>query len=120
MDEQKVVQSATEHQITWKFNPPSAPDMGGAWERLVRSTKEVLCSLMSENVLTDAQLYTAFTEVERIINSRPLTHSSDHIADHETLTPNHILLCLHLAAYKLARRISIAERNDGEENICLN
>ena len=95
MDEQKVLQFATKHQIVWKFNPPSAPHMGGAWERLVRSTKEILHSLMSDKVLTDAQLYTVFTDIERILNSRPLTHISDHIDDLEPLTPNHILLGLH-------------------------
>ncbi len=95
MDEVKITQFATSRQIIWKFNPPAAPHMGGAWERLVRSTKEVLSALMTDKVLTDQQLYTLLTEVERILNSRPLTHISDHIDDLEALTPNHILLGLH-------------------------
>ena len=95
MDEEKITQFAARKQITWRFNPPSAPHMGGAWERLVRSTKEVLSALMEDKVLTDQQLYTLLTEVERILNSRPLTHISDHVDDLEALTPNHILLGLH-------------------------
>ena len=69
--------------------------MGGAWERLVRSTKEILTAMMKDRVLTDQQLYTLLTEVERILNSRPLTHISGDVNDLEPLTPNHILLGLH-------------------------
>ena len=95
IDKDKVSQFAASKLITWNFNPPSAPHMGGAWERLVRSTKEVLSALMKGKVLTDQQFYTLLTEVERILNSRPLTHLSDHVDDLEPLTPNHILLGLH-------------------------
>ena len=69
--------------------------MGGAWERLVRSVKEVMTAIMTDRVPTDPQLYTFLTEVERIINSRPLTHVSDDCKDLEALTPNHLLLGVH-------------------------
>ena len=69
--------------------------MGGAWERLVRSVKEVMTAIMTDRVPTDPQLYTFLTEVERIINSRPLTHVSDDCTDLEALTPNHLLLGVH-------------------------
>ena len=69
--------------------------MGGAWERLVRSTKEVLSGLMENRVLTDDQLYTLLTEVESILNIRPITHFSNNPDDLDPLTPNHILLGLH-------------------------
>ena len=81
--------------IRWEFNPPGAPHMGGAWERLVRSVKEVMTGLMNEQVLTDPQLHTLFTEAENIVNSRPLTHISDDINDLTALTPNHVLLGMH-------------------------
>ena len=97
MDNQKISEFAVNHQFTWIFNPPGAPHMGGAWERLVKSSKEVLSSLMKEQkrLLTDQQLHTLLTEVERILNARPLTHISDDVNDLEPLTPNHILLGLH-------------------------
>ena len=82
--------------INWKFNPPKAPHMGGIWERMIRSVKEVLTGILKEHILTDPQLYTALTEVENIVNSRPLTHVSDDVADLEALTPNHLLLGKHL------------------------
>ena len=95
LDHGKIEQYATSQKIVWSFNPPSAPHMGGAWERLVRSTKEVLSGLMQEKVLTDAQLYTLLTEVENILNRRPLTHMSDDIEDLGAITPNHILIGMH-------------------------
>ena len=91
----KILDTTAAMKIKWTFNPPSAPHMGGAWERLVRSTKEVLFGLVKDHVLTDPQLYTVFTEVESIINSRPLTHLSDDVRDLEPLTPNHVLLGMH-------------------------
>ena len=91
LNHEKIRNFASSISIEWNFNPPSAPHMGGSWERLVRSTKEVMVGLMSDKVVTDPQLYTLMTEVERILNSRPLTHVSDNIDDFEALTPNHIL-----------------------------
>ncbi|XP_075150728.1 uncharacterized protein LOC142224831 [Haematobia irritans] len=78
--------------ITWKFNPPAAPHMGGAWERLVRSIKTILYKICPSQKFTDESLRSALMEVEMIINSRPLTFVSLDIEDQEAITPNHFLL----------------------------
>ena len=49
--------------------------MGGAWERVIQSVRKTL-----------------MTEIECILNGRPLTPSSDSPADLEASTPNHLLL----------------------------
>ena len=54
-----------------------------------------MSAILHDRVLTDPQLATLLTEVEFIINNRPLTHVSTNIDDLEALTPNHILLGLH-------------------------
>ena len=95
LNRDQIESFATKHSIDWKFNPPAAPHMGGAWERLVRSVKEVMSGLMEDRVLTDPQLYTLLTEVESILNTRPLTRASDDVSDLEALTPNHILIGRH-------------------------
>ena len=102
LDKKQIEDFATDFQIQWHFNPPSAPHMGGAWERLVRSSKEVLYGLVKDRTLTDPQLTTFLTEVEHIINSRPPTHLSEKIDDLDALTPNHILLGRHRNWHSIA------------------
>lgn len=66
--------------------------MGGAWERLVRSVKQVLYSILPCTKVGEETLRSALAEVENTINSRPLTFVSLEAADDEALTPNHLLL----------------------------
>ena len=95
LDQSKIVDFTSTHHIVWNFNPPASPHMGGVWERLVRSAKEVMQGLTKDHTLTDPQLLTFVTEAEAILNSRPLTHLSDDVSDLEALTPNHVLLGQH-------------------------
>ena len=95
LDQDAIKTFATTLQINWIFNPPKSPHMGGIWERMVRSVKEVMHGIIRDHVLTDPQLYTVLTEVELIVNSRPLTHVSTDVRDLEPLTPNHLLLGAH-------------------------
>ncbi|XP_037931374.1 uncharacterized protein LOC119666163 [Teleopsis dalmanni] len=88
-----VMQHKLAHQgIDWKFNPPAAPHMGGAWERLIRTIKTVLYQISPSQRFTDESLRTALLEVEMIINSRPLTYVSLDSEDEDPITPNHFLL----------------------------
>ncbi|XP_043220311.1 uncharacterized protein LOC122389655 [Amphibalanus amphitrite] len=78
--------------IEWIFNTPGASHHGGVWERMIRSTRRVLESLLSSQLLTDETLRTFLCEAESIINSRPLTPLTMDPTDAEPLTPNHLLL----------------------------
>ena len=78
--------------IRWHFNSPSAPHMGGAWERLVRSVKVALDVVLREQAPNEKVLLTLLAEVEHSINSRPLTNVSVDPRDQEALTPNHFLI----------------------------
>ena len=88
LDQKKIVDFTSTNQIVWTFNPPAAPHMGGAWERLVRSTKEVMYGLTKDHTVTDSQLLNFVTEAEAILNSRQLTHLSEDPKKLEVLTPN--------------------------------
>lgn len=81
-----------QRNIKWLFNPPYASHFGGVWERQIRSIRKILLSVCKEQLLTDESLHTLLCEVEYIVNSRPLTKSSDDPNDLEALTPNHLLL----------------------------
>ena len=78
--------------IKWIFNTPLASHHGGVWERMIRSVRKVLLSLVGKHLLTDYQLQSVFAEAEYIINSRPLVPNSADPEDLECLTPNHLLL----------------------------
>lgn len=79
-------------QIKWKFNPPAAPHMGGAWERLVRSVKTALYNICPTMKFSDESLKSSLCEVEFTLNCRPLTFVSLENSDDEAITPNHLLI----------------------------
>ena len=89
---QRINEYSSNEQITWHFNPPAAPYMGGIWERIIRTVKSVMFSMIKNTFLTDFKLMTIFTEIEAIVNNRPLTYVSDYPDDREPFTPNHLLL----------------------------
>ncbi|XP_013178833.1 PREDICTED: uncharacterized protein LOC106125965, partial [Papilio xuthus] len=69
-----------------------APEMGGAWERLVRSVKTALKVVLKERAPHFDTLSTLMCEVEALINSRPITYVSTDPNYPEALTPNHFLI----------------------------
>jgi hypothetical protein len=83
---------ATNRHIQWRFIPPAAPFMGGAWERMVRTVKEALRATLHEKYPSDETLSTLLAEVEHTVNSRPLTHVAVSPGEPIALTPNLLLL----------------------------
>ena len=81
------------HEIEWYFHPPTASHMNGACERMIRTIRKVMTGMLTDRCrLTDDILNTLFTEVESIVNHRPLTKVSDDITDDVPLTPAHMLM----------------------------
>ncbi|XP_055914411.1 uncharacterized protein LOC129947754 [Eupeodes corollae] len=81
----------TDQRITWKFIVERAPWWGGFWERLVRVVKSSLKAAVLKATLSIDQFTTLLTEVEFVVNSRPLTYCSDDSSDCAPLTPAHFL-----------------------------
>jgi len=76
--------------VEWKLNVKKAPWWDGIFERMIRSTKRCLRKAIGRARLTYDELLTVVTEVEMVINFRPLTYvSSDDLQ--EPLTPSHFL-----------------------------
>lgn len=88
-----LAETFTNSNTKWFFNPPSAPHMGGAWERMVRSVKVAIENINTGRKLHDEGLLTLLlAEAESIVNSRPLTYLPLDSEEQEALTPNHFLL----------------------------
>jgi len=111
IDQNAVVKHLNKFDITWMFNPPISPWMGGVWESLIKSVKRALKAITHDRLFTDEALYTFLCEVESILNQRPITTVSDDINDFEVLTPNHFLLGYE--SYNLAP----GKFNDDEINL---
>ncbi|XP_053406534.1 uncharacterized protein LOC123530253 [Mercenaria mercenaria] len=75
----------------WKFIPKRAPWYGGFWERLIGLTKTTLKKILGRAFVTMETLRTIVTEIEAILNDRPITYTSSNIEDMEPLTPAHLL-----------------------------
>ncbi len=78
--------------IQWHFIPPQTPHFGGLWEAGVKSKKTLLRKVLTPHPLRFDELYTILTEVEAVLNSRPIVplHSTD--VNEYTLTPGHFLI----------------------------
>lgn len=81
-----------EREIDWQFGPPEASHWGGVWERMIRSVRRILQAITRGQRNTDETLLTFLSEVERIINDRPLVPVSEDGRDPDALTPNRLLL----------------------------
>ena len=77
--------------VEWIFNLEKAPWWGGSFERMVKSTKRCLRKMVGRAKFTLDELNTALTEVESILNSRPLSYISSSDLE-EPLTPSHLLM----------------------------
>ena len=66
--------------------------MGGIWERMIRSVRKVLSTLLKNQSPNDEGLSTLICEVEAILNTRPLMKVSDDPNNLQALSPNHLLL----------------------------
>ena len=87
-DLQGAISSAI--NIEMKFNPPQSCNMGGVWERQIRTIRGILMGLSQRHGgrFSTETLRTIFYEIMAIINCRPLTTVSD---DNLPLTPNMLL-----------------------------
>lgn len=92
IDTNLIASTFTSSTTRWHFNPPSAPHMGGSWERMIRSVKTILHEVLRSRLPSDEVLRSSLIEIESIINSRPLTYVPLSSAVDEALTPNHLLL----------------------------
>ncbi|CAC5383438.1 unnamed protein product [Mytilus coruscus] len=86
-----VTEKLNSYGTTWRFIPKRAPWFGGWWERLIGLTKNCIKKVLGRALVDNETLNTIITEVESILNDRPLTYVSSDPTDDEPLTPSHLL-----------------------------
>lgn len=86
-----VQEQLTQQGTVWQFIPKRAPWWGGWWERLIGLTKTAIKKVLGRAQVTYQILLTVVTEVEAILNDRPITYVASGLDDPEPLTPSHLL-----------------------------
>ncbi|XP_055618639.1 uncharacterized protein LOC129763518 [Toxorhynchites rutilus septentrionalis] len=94
----KIINYCTDKGINWSFIPPRSPHFGGIWEAGVKQVKYHLTRIVGNRKLTYEELYTTLTQIEAVLNSRPLASCSDDPNDYTAITPAHFLIGHELQA----------------------
>lgn len=70
----------------------TSPHFGDIWEAGVKQVKHHLKRIVGDRKLSYEELYTTLTQIEAVLNSRPLVASSDDPSDYTAITPAHFLV----------------------------
>lgn len=132
----KICNSLANDNINWHFIPPRSPHFGELWEAAVKSFKYHMVRVIGEILLTYEQFTTYATEIESILNSRPLTALPSDPNDLAVLAPGHFLIGNSMtsipkhnfmdlpsgrrAAWQQVQQMKQHFGPDGARNICMN
>ncbi|GBM98976.1 hypothetical protein AVEN_182628-1 [Araneus ventricosus] len=81
-----------EENIEWSFIPPRSPNWEGLREANIKAIKYHFKRVAGNSKFSYEELLTLTTQIEAILNSRPLTPFSADVDDLEILTPAHFLI----------------------------
>uniref|UniRef100_A0A914USC2 Integrase catalytic domain-containing protein n=1 Tax=Plectus sambesii TaxID=2011161 RepID=A0A914USC2_9BILA len=87
-----VITYFAQEGITWLFTPELAPWHGGMYERMVAMVKKAYKAAVGRQVLTLDQFATLLTEIEAVVNCRPLTYIGGDVTAESILRPVDFLL----------------------------
>lgn len=92
VNESRVKNFCASNGIKWKYIVERAAWWGGFYERMVRTVKVALRKTLGKSSLTLDHLQTVLTEIEGMVNSRPITYVASDSDEPNALTPAHFLL----------------------------
>ncbi|CAK9804156.1 hypothetical protein ANTPLA_LOCUS3968 [Anthophora plagiata] len=82
----------SEQNIKWHFIPPRSLHFGGFWKAAVKAFKNQFHKTAKDTLFIYEQFTILMTEIEVILNSRPLTPLSTEPNDFIALSPGHFLI----------------------------
>ncbi|GFW23766.1 uncharacterized protein TNCV_2033091 [Trichonephila clavipes] len=100
--------SSPKKRIIWKNIIERSPWWGGFYERLVRSVKESLHKILGKALLSFEEMTTILTEIEVVLNRRPLSYVYEENDEPRPLTPIHFL---NFGQDQPTYRVTFAERS---------
>ena len=97
---QEVLHYLANNGVTWTFIVDKAPWWGGFWERLVQTVKRPFKKVIGRSCLSFEELSTILTEVECVVNARPIEYIYDDLDGvNFALTPSHLINGRRLSMY---------------------
>ncbi|GFW64709.1 integrase catalytic domain-containing protein [Trichonephila clavipes] len=82
---------SAEEGIEWNFIPPASPHFCGLWQANIKSMKRILLRVAKSAIMNFEELTTLVTQIEAVLNSRPLSPLFSDPNDLNPLTPGHFL-----------------------------
>ena len=92
IDFNQVENETVARGITWKYNIELGPWGNGITERMVGLVKKPLKIALGSRTWSKNQLYTVLTEIEALINSRPLAAAREAFDDVSPITPSELCI----------------------------
>lgn len=90
-ESQQIADRLANDETKWIFNPPAVPHFGGKWEAAVKSAKFYIKRTIGEALLTYEEFSTLLSQIEAVLNSRPICPLTEDASDIEALTPGHFI-----------------------------
>lgn len=109
----QISSDSAQQGIKFNFVPSYTPHFNGMAEAAVRSVKHHLRRLLQLTHFTYEEMQTCVTQVEAVLNSRPITALSSDPSDFTPLTPAHFLIgrpLLSVPHPQVSERITCLER----------
>lgn len=88
----RIANFLTSNSINWHYIPARSPHFGGLWEAGIKSAKFHLRRIVGNVALTYEDFNTVLTQIEAVMNSRPISPMSSDPNDLSFLTPGHFLI----------------------------
>uniref|UniRef100_A0A8D8TJ91 Integrase catalytic domain-containing protein n=1 Tax=Cacopsylla melanoneura TaxID=428564 RepID=A0A8D8TJ91_9HEMI len=81
----------TSHRIAWRFSPPTGAHFNGIAEANVKAVKTHFYRCVGTQILSLSEIFTISTQIECLLNTRPLCQLSSDPSEPSVLTPAHFL-----------------------------